>query len=213
VTRLPVLIFLLFVHNVSGSITMKSFLPLLCGLISLSFASPALAVEYGQVQADKSSISFISKQMGVPVSGQFGRFSARLAFDPAHPEKATVRVELDLASIDAGSREANDEVVGKDWFHTRNFPSAVFESRSVKTLGAGRHEVRGTLSIKGKSRDVVATASFREEAKLGIFDGGFVLKRLDFGIGEGLWGDPGTVADEVQVKFRLVTTANAGKGK
>lgn len=168
------------------------------------FAAAVRAAEFGEIIADKSSISFVSKQMGVPVNGSFKRFSARLAFDPAKPEAATTRVELDLASIDAGSREANDEVVSKDWFHVRNFPTAVFESRTVKALGGGRHEVRGTLTIKGRSRDVVASASFREDGKTGVFEGGFVLKRLDFGIGEGPWGDPGTVADEVQVKFKLV---------
>jgi polyisoprenoid-binding protein YceI len=179
---------------------MKLFLLLAGALASYT----AHAVEYGQIQADKSTINFVSKQMGVPVNGFFKRFSAQLKFDPTKPETAKTRVEIELASVDAGSPEANDEVVGKDWFHVRNFPAAVFESRSVKALGGGKFEVRGALTIKGKSRDAVATTSFREEGKLGVFEGNLVLKRLDFSIGEGPWGDPGTVADEVQIRFKLV---------
>jgi polyisoprenoid-binding protein YceI len=38
------------------------------------------------------------------------------------------------------------------------------------------------------------------------FDGGFVLKRLDFGIGEGMWADVATVANEVRVNFRIAAT-------
>ena len=34
--------------------------------------------------------------------------------------------------------------------------------------------------------------------------GAFALKRLVFKIGEGEWADTSMVADEVQVKFRLV---------
>jgi len=184
---------------------MKLFLLLAGALASTS----AHAVEFGQVQADKSTVSFVSKQMGVPVNGFFKRFNAQLKFDPAKPETAKTRVEIELASIDAGSTEANDEVVGKDWFHVRNFPAAVFESKSVKALGGGKFEVRGALTIKGKNRDVVAISGFREEGKAGVFEGGFVLKRLDFGIGEGPWGDPGTVADEVQIRFKLVTSPAA----
>ena len=37
-----------------------------------------------------------------------------------------------------------------------------------------------------------------------VFEGAFVLKRADYGIGEGMWADFGTVANEVQIKFRLV---------
>jgi len=195
------------------SLTMKKLLQLSFALLFSGVSATVLAADYGAVQADKSSITFVSKQMGVPVKGHFRRFSAQLSFTPAKPETARTRVEIDLASIDAGSREADDEVVGKDWFHVRNFPSAVFESKTVKPLGGNRYEVRGTLTIKGKNREVVAVSNFREEGSNGIFDGAFTLKRLDFGIGEGAWGDPGTVADEVQVSFRLVAAALPGRKK
>ena len=48
-------------------------------------ASAAQAVEYTNVIADKSQITFTSRQMGVPVDGKFGRFAATLSFDPARP--------------------------------------------------------------------------------------------------------------------------------
>jgi hypothetical protein len=35
-----------------------------------------------------------------------------------------------------------------------------------------------------------------------------VLKRADYGIGEGMWADFGTVANEVQIKFQLVAVAS-----
>jgi hypothetical protein len=39
---------------------------------------------------------------------------------------------------------------------------------------------------------------------MGVFEGGFVLKRLEYGIGEGTWGDPSVVADEVRVGYSIV---------
>ncbi|NWG86969.1 MAG: YceI family protein [Hydrogenophilaceae bacterium] len=174
-------------------------------LLPLSLA--AQAAPFDQVRLDQSRLSFVSKQMAVPVEGQFRRFAVQLAFDPTRPEKAQAAIDIDLASIDAGSKEANEEVVGKNWFNVRQFPTARFVSSGVKPLGGERYEVRGTLTIKGRSREVAAPFSFRPASGQAVFEGGFAIRRLDFGIGEGPWGDTGIVADEVQIKFRIVTGA------
>lgn len=161
------------------------------------------AAGYGLLVSERSSVRFVSKQMGVPVEGGFRRFTGQLNFDPVHPELARARIEVELASVDAGSTEANEEVVGKDWFFVRQFPVARFDMRHVKALGNGQYEVQGTLTIKNVTQDMVTKASFHEEAGLGVFTGSFILKRLAFGIGEGAWGDPGVVADDVKVNFIL----------
>ncbi len=174
----------------------------------LLMLSPTLAwaAEYGQISAARSTVTFVSRQMGVPVPGAFKRLAARLSFDPARPQAARAAVDMDLASIEVGSREAYDEVVGKNWFNVRQFPQAHFEVAAVRALGGNRYAARGTMTIKGRSREVVAPFTFTVSGRDGVFAGGFVLKRLEFGIGEGPWGDPGTVADEVEVKFHLVAS-------
>jgi polyisoprenoid-binding protein YceI len=182
---------------------------LLCALF-VAFLVPAAGRGHAQrvtaVDQDKSTITFVSKQMNVPVEGKFGRFSIQLAFDAAKPNDGRVQVELDLASIDTGSDEANDEVKGKGWFDIKNHPTARFVSSGVKSLGSGRYELAGKLTIKGRTRDVVAPFTFKPAEQGAVFDGAFVLKRLDFGLGEGAWSDTDTVANEVQVKFRISAT-------
>ena len=174
--------------------------------LALLVAGAAQAVEFKQVDAAKSSLAFTSKQMGVPVPGTFKKFATQIAFDPAKPTAASTTLEIDLASIDAGSKDANDEVVGKQWFNIKAFPTASFTSTSVKALGGDRYEAVGRIAIKGKSQDAVLPFTVKQDATGASFDGGFVLKRLDFAIGEGPWSDVGTVANEVQIKFHLVTT-------
>ncbi len=174
-------------------------------LLTLSALS-AQAVEYGPLVPQKSSVAFTSKQMGVAVDGRFRKFAATIAFDPAKPTAATAKIDIDLASIDAGSKDADDEVVGKQWFNIKAFPTASFTSTSVKALGGDRYEAVGRIAIKGKSQDAVLPFIVKQDATGASFDGGFVLKRLDFAIGEGPWSDVGTVANEVQIKFHLVTT-------
>ncbi|MEO8384461.1 MAG: YceI family protein [Betaproteobacteria bacterium] len=172
-------------------------------------ANSAQAIEYSAVQLDKSTITFTSKQMGVPVQGRFPKFTARVAFDPAKPAAAKVDLIIDLAAIDAGSKDADDEVVGKQWFNVKAFPTASFTSSIVKAVGAGRYEVTGPLSIKGKANPVTAKFGFKTDGNNGVFDGDFTLKRIDFAIGEGPWADLSTVANEVQVNFHVVAAAAA----
>lgn len=176
----------------------------LFALVLAALPCAAQAVEYTTLIPEKSAVTFVSKQMGVPVEGRFRKFAAQLAFDPAKPEVAQATLEVDIASIDAGSNEANDEVKSKSWFNPKDFPQARFVASSLKAVGGGRYEAIGKLTIKGRSRDVSAPFTFRQEGANALLEGAFVLKRLQFGIGEGVWSDIDTVADEVQIRFRLL---------
>ena len=171
----------------------------------------AQAVQFNTLRVDQSRVDFAYKQMNVPMEGNFKRFSGQLRFEPAKSTLAKAALDINLASIDTGSTEGDEEVAGKLWFNTAQFPVARFVTTSVKSLGNNRFQVSGKMSIKGKTRDVSTPATFRQQGANGVFEGSFVLKRADFGIGEGMWADFGTVANEVQIKFRLVATSAATK--
>lgn len=181
---------------------------LLTALLLLGFAllpaGPVLANPYDRILTDQSRISFVSRQMGVPVEGQFRRFSGQIAFDPARPEAARATLEVELASFDMGSREVYDEVVSRNWFDVRQFPTARFVATSLRHLGGDRYEVRGQMTIKGRTRDITVPVTFRPQGRNALLEGSFPLRRLDYGIGTGPWGDTSVVADEVLVRFRLV---------
>ena len=191
---------------------MKFLHPGLVVACALAVLAPAAqAVEFNQLQLNKSSLSFVYKQMNVPVEGQFKSFRSKLAYDPAKPAAAKAELEIDLVSIDAGSKDANDEVAGKAWFNTKAFPTAKFVATSVKPLGGNRLELAGKMSIKGKTLDLVTPVTVTQQGNAATFDGSLVLKRADYSIGDGIWADFGTVANEIQIKFRLVATAAAAK--
>ena len=173
-------------------------------VLSMLLPLVAQAAEFSKVQTDKSTITFVSKQMSVPVEGVFKKFTVHVRINPAKPETGMAHIEIDAASIDTGSVEANDEVKGKSWFNVAEFHKAEFISSSVKALGAGRFEAAGKLTIKGKSMEVRAPFTLKEEKGMLYLDGAFTLKRLEFGIGSGLWSDISVVADEVQIKFHVV---------
>ncbi len=175
--------------------------------LALATAFSAQAVEYTQVQTDKSTIHFTYKQMGVAVDGQFRKFASQITFDPAKPSAAKATFEVELASVDTGAPEGDQEVAGKPWFNTRAFPTARFVSGTVKPLGGNKVEVAGQLTIKGKTQDVVVPATFTPQGNSGVFDGSFTIRRADFSIGEGSWAKFDIVANDVLIKFRITATS------
>lgn len=176
-------------------------------LVTLSGTASADAAGLTVVPDDRSSLTFVYRQMGVPVEGRFTKYSARVSFDPAEPTAARATLELDLTSVDAGSDEANDELAAKAWFDTRTHPKATFVSEAVRAIAEHRYELRGRITVKGRTRDVSAPFTFTPKGEAALFEGAFVLRRADFAIGEGIWADFGTVANEVEIRFRFLATA------
>jgi polyisoprenoid-binding protein YceI len=182
---------------------MKVYLLVSALSVAALFAAPACAQ---QIVPAGSEIAFTSRQMGVPVDGRFRKFDAQVMFDPKRPEAAKIAFSIDLASVSLGVAETEAEVAKPDWFDTKKFPQAGFQSAAVKSTGAGKYEVTGKLTIKGASQNVVVPVTLTQASGITTATGGFVLKRLDFRIGDGDWKDTSMVANDVQVKFKLALT-------
>lgn len=172
----------------------------------LALADPAAAQAPAAKLMPGSEIGFVSKQMGVPVSGKFTRFDAQIAFDPRKPETGKVGFTIDIGSATIGDPETDRELPKAPWFNAAKFPQASFQSSSIKPLGSGKFEVAGKLAIKGNSQDVVVPVALTQSGGNSTASGAFAIKRLAFKIGEGEWTDTSMVADEVQVKFKLALT-------
>lgn len=177
--------------------------------VSLALAAAALSPLVAQAQQAlvpaQSEVSFVSRQMGVPVEGKFKTFSAQVAFDPAKLATSQIAFTVDTGSADI-SREANAELPKATWFNVAAFPKATFQSSSIKRLDASKFEVTGKLSIKGLSSDVVVPVTLAQNGATTTATGAFPIKRLAFRIGEKEWADTSMVADEVQVKFKIALT-------
>jgi polyisoprenoid-binding protein YceI len=179
---------------------LRSFVPTLGAMLLAATQAGAQGV-----LIDKSEIRFVSRQMGVNVEGRFRKWKANVVFVPKELNRSKAEFEIDLGSIDLASDESETEVKGRLWFDTAKFPVARFTSTAIRETGPDKYDVAGTLAIKGVTRDAVVPISLKKDAAgNSVAEGSFTLKRLDFKIGEGEWADPGTVANEVTVRVRMV---------
>jgi len=167
-------------------------------------AQPAAAQPRPAQLQPGSEIAFTTKQMGVPVEGKFGKFTAQITLDPKKPETGTVAFSIDTGSARFGSAELDAEVPKPTWLNVPKFPQASFQSSSIKAAGPGRFEVAGKLSIKGAQHDVVVPVQLTQAGATSTATGTFAIKRLSFKVGEGEWTDTSMLADDVQIRFKLV---------
>ena len=170
-------------------------------LMSLVLPLPVSAQDW-KLDAGKSQVRFVIKQMNVPTEGGFRRIVSQASFDPAKPETGHFRVDVDIASIDTGSAEGDDEAKRPAWFDAKNHPWATFIARTVRRDAEGRYTAFGDLSIKGQSRALAAPFTLARQGSGWLAQGRFSLKRSAYGIGGGDWGD--VVADDLEVRFNLV---------
>ena len=157
------------------------------------------------VLVDKSDIRFVSKQMGVNFEGRFRKWKANVVFLPNDLARSKAEFDIDLASIDLQSDDSDSEVKGPLWFDMAKFPVAHFASTSMKNVGVDKFEIVGPLTMKGVTKNIVVPIVLKKDiAGTRVAEGTFIVKRLDYGIGLGLWADTETVANDVVVKIRMV---------
>lgn len=171
--------------------------------VVVAFTLAALAAHASPVDTAKSQVKFVFTQMNVAVEGGFKKFSGDVSFDAAKPEAGKATMVVDLSATDAGSPDANDTLKGEDWFNMAKFPKATFTATGFKALGGGKFQAVGQMSIKGKTAALTLPFTARPEANGQWIEGAFPLSRLAWKVGENEWSDVGTVADAVQVKFKL----------
>lgn len=169
------------------------------------FAAHIAFAQAAAIDAGKSSVTVTFTQEGVAVPAHFRNVSGAIDFDPANPASGKAQVAVALTSFDLGEPEYNKEVQKKTWFNSAQFPQATFVSKEIKSAGAGKLTIQGTLTIKGRALDVSMPVAFKQEGKTQTFEGQLPIKRLYFNIGEGEWKDTDMLADEVVIKFKAVT--------
>jgi len=178
----------------------------------LGFASLNVLATPRTLIPNESQIAFVVKEMGVPVSGEFKRFEAAIDIDPVKPEKSNANMHIEIASLSTGSDEADAIAVDSDWLDKVHAPHAIFKSASIRALGGGRYEAKGTLTIRNKERSLFIQFSSSDQAGgKTVITSDFIIKRSEFGIGGGVWNEGGVVAEEIPVKVKLTLATPVAK--
>ena len=114
-------------------------------------------------------------------------------------------IELGPIVMDLGRWGARSPVLGH---HTGLSPDAM--AISLRTMfdaaASKKAKAKGRFELKGTAHDIVVPVTIAQNGAQSTATGEFVVKRLDYKIGENEWTDVSLVANDVRVRFKLVFT-------
>ncbi len=160
----------------------RSLLPALLLASSLMAQSRAFRVD-----DTHTVLGFKASTLLFDVPGRFTRYKADIQGDPASPEGAKVRLDIEAKSINTANGGRDEHLRSADFFDVVKHPKITFVSREVRKEG-DRLVVRGALTLHGVTRDLdlsFVAAEGRNGAGVHTWSyrATLPLDRLDFGVG------------------------------
>lgn len=108
------------------------------------------------------------------------------------PDKSlSMNITIKTASVDSHNEKLDRHLKSPDFFNAVEFPVMTFVSASAKSLGNGRFEVVGDLTIRGVTKRVTVPVECSAISNMGSgtragFEATFELKRSEFGVSYGV---------------------------
>jgi len=172
--------------------------------VTVLTASPALAEPpVWAVDHAESRLGFLADQDGSEVEGWFESWTAEIRFDPEDLAASSIKVVIEMASVETGSSDQEFELRSEGLFAVEAYPTGRFETLEIVSTGDNAYEARGELTLRETTRAVTLPFTLVIDGDRAEAEGGLTIQRLDYGVGQGDWEDPSLVADPVEIFFEI----------
>ncbi len=123
---------------------------------ALVLPTQALAEKYViDTEGSHAFILFRIQHLGYSwLSGRFNTFNGSFEYDENNPDKASVQVEIDVASIDSNHAERDKHLRSDEFLDVSKYPKASFVSTSFKDNGDGTAVLKGDFTLRGVTKPV-----------------------------------------------------------
>jgi polyisoprenoid-binding protein YceI len=178
-----------------------------CLLIMTPLLAQAAMQQWVIVPSD-SQLTFTATQNNSPVSGEFKSFGGEIKVDPEDLSSAKIVIDVNIDSLSTSYTELKKILLSADWFDSKKFPKALYQSTQLKKTGKETYEAIGTLMMRDKQAPVVLNFTVQSPSsnkKLVI--GKTHIRRSVFNVGQGEWASTSEIKDEVNIQFKLVAVA------
>ena len=150
-----------------------------------------------------SRLTFRGAVSGQTFDGVFKKWDAQIAFDPRNLRASHATVIIDIGSVVTGDPTRDQMLPTPDWFSSQKFPQAAFVTTAITETGPGRYLATGDLRIRGTVRHVAMPFTLAILKDVANMDGALTIDRRQFGIGQGQFSTPDTVAANVTIMVKL----------
>lgn len=166
-------------------------------------APSSVTAKYAFSAAD-SKLAFVGAKVTRKHDGSFGTFSGVIQMVDGTPEKGSVTVDVDMASLTADDPKLTGHLKTPDLFDVAKFPKATFASTSVKAGGekGATHTITGNLTLHGVTKSVTFPATIKPQGDTTDVSAEFAINRKDFGVVyPGMPDD--LIKDEILLKLQI----------
>ena len=194
----------------------KHLFTLTLAVLLLFGQNASAAARAWELDTDHSNVYFSIEHIYAKVQGRFAAIAATVHFDPANLKESRFDFEIKVDSIDTGIKQRDDHLRSADFFASSDHPLITFTSNAVTAAGEGVYQVAGTLTVKGKSHDLVLPLTFAgvkdhpatPGKQVAGFNGRLSVDRLALGVGDGMFYKMGLLGKEVEVLVTLELLAD-----
>lgn len=147
-------------------------------------------------------VQFRIKHLGYSwLYGRFNEFDGKFSYDEDAPEKASINVTINTASVDSNHAERDKHLRDTDFLDVEKYPEATFVSTAYKPNGDGTGVLEGDFTLHGVTKPITIEV---EEIGAGSdpwggyrrgFQGKTSFALADFGIEKNL----GPASKEVEI--------------
>ena len=108
-----------------------------------------------------SELTFKIKHLMITnVKGEFRKFNASIESDGLDFGNAKVKADIDAGSIYTNNDDRDAHLQSADFFDTESFPAITFESTQLNKLDDENYQLKGVLTMKGISKEIVLDVEF-----------------------------------------------------
>lgn len=177
----------------------------------VSIAATTYPAIQWRIDPSHSNVQFQVKHFFTPVTGTFDSYEATVNFDPNDLGNSNIDVTIQVESVNTNNQRRDGHLKTGDFFEAEKHPSITFKSDEIVSKGDNKYVAKGTLTIKGISKDLELpftllgvrqnvpragnqVAGITAEAK---------ISRTDFTVGTGNYAANTVIGDEVTIILNL----------
>lgn len=159
---------------------------------ALANTAPAKGAAKGAtltVDASKSKVAWVGrKKLGSSHNGTVGVKSGTVTMGPKTLTGGEIVIDMtslavsDIPASDANNAKLDGHLESADFFDVAKHPTSTLVVSSAKDLGAGKHEVKGKITIKGTTHDVTFPVDVKQAGGETMAMGKLSLDRTKFGV-------------------------------
>jgi polyisoprenoid-binding protein YceI len=140
-----------------------------------------------EIDPAHTTVEWVARHVLTKVRGRFGKVSGAIHVEEV-PERSSVEVEIDAASIDSNTPDRDNHLRSDDFLQVEKYPKLAFRSTALQPTGPNTFALDGDLTIKNVTRPVTLDVEYLGVSdspwgtKLAGFSARTEIDREDFGI-------------------------------